>query len=108
MRTAFLAPIGSAGERRFPSGGLSPIFAAMHRIRVGLIGLAWVFLLVMVATAFLHATGSDRIANDAAQNADAPSEPLAELGVAPGNPAAEAAPAPVPAPSPAAAKPSGR
>ncbi len=59
----------------------------MHRVRVGLIGLAWVFLLVMLATTFLHVAGADRsakssqtIANDAA-----PSEPLAELGVAPGN-----------------------
>jgi len=60
----------------------------MHRVRVGLIGLAWVFLLVMLATTFLHVAGGDRpdtnnatLANDAA-----PSEPLAELGVAPGNP----------------------
>jgi hypothetical protein len=59
----------------------------MHRVRVGLIGLAWVFLLVMLATAFLHVAGGGRapkgsmaLANDAA-----PSEPLAELGVAPGN-----------------------
>ena len=60
----------------------------MHSVRVGLIGLAWVFLLVMLATTFLHVAGGDRpdagnatLANDAA-----PSEPLAELGVAPGNP----------------------
>ena len=26
----------------------------MHRVRVGLIGLAWVFLLVMLATTFLR------------------------------------------------------
>jgi hypothetical protein len=59
----------------------------MHRVRVGLIGLAWVFLLVMLATTFLHVAGGDRPdANAAAQANDAaPSEPLAELGVAPGN-----------------------
>ena len=60
----------------------------MHRVRVGLIGLAWVFLLVMLATAFLHvAGGGDRTAKrgSAAANDTAPSEPLAELGVAPGN-----------------------
>ena len=34
----------------------------MHRVRVGLIGLAWVFLLVMLATTFLHVAGADRSA----------------------------------------------
>ncbi|HWI87013.1 MAG TPA: hypothetical protein VNT42_11920 [Sphingomonas sp.] len=59
----------------------------MHRVRVGLIGLAWVFLLVMLATTFLHVAGGDRGTGNgaAALNAAAPSEPLAELGVAPGN-----------------------
>jgi hypothetical protein len=59
----------------------------MHRVRVGLIGLAWVFLLVMLATTFLHVAGVDRAptANQMATNDAAPSEPLAELGVAPGN-----------------------
>lgn len=60
----------------------------MHRVRVGLIGLAWVFLLVMLATAFLHVAGGDQPGanNMATANDSAPSEPLAELGVAPGNP----------------------
>ena len=59
----------------------------MHRVRIGLIGLAWVFLLVMLATTFLHVAGADRSASNsqAAANDTAPSEPLAELGVAPGN-----------------------
>ena len=59
----------------------------MHRVRVGLIGLAWVFLLVMLATTFLHVAGADRSANKSAATANdtTPSEPLAELGVAPGN-----------------------
>lgn len=68
----------------------------MHRVRVGLIGLAWVFLLVMLATAFLHVAGDGGVNSAAAAlNDAAPSEPLAELGVAPGNaPPEEAAPTP--------------
>jgi hypothetical protein len=67
----------------------------MHRVRVGLIGLAWVFLLVMLATTFLHVAGGDRSANNAATaNDTAPSEPLAELGVAPGNTPPETASVP--------------
>jgi hypothetical protein len=70
----------------------------MHRVRVGLIGLAWVFLLVMLATTFLHVAGGDRPdANSAAvANDAAPSEPLAELGVAPGNPDQQEAAPPAP------------
>ena len=60
----------------------------MHRLRIGLIGLASVFLLVMLATVFVHIAGGDQPdANSAAAaNEAAPSDPLAELGVAPGNP----------------------
>ena len=60
----------------------------MHRVRVGLIGLAWVFLLVMLATTFVHIAGGDQPDGNssALANKAAPSEPLAELGVAPGNP----------------------
>ena len=60
----------------------------MHRVRVGLIGLAWVFLLVMLATTFLHIAGGDLVSTNSAAltNDAAPNEPLAELGVAPGNP----------------------
>ena len=64
----------------------------MRRVRVGLTGLACVFLLVMLATALIS-VASDRNGNivDPAQNAAAPSEPLAQLGVAPGNPATDPA-----------------
>lgn len=86
--------------------------AAMHRVRVGAIGLACVFLLVMLATALLRAAGDGALdnANSAlvANAADAPSEPLAELGVAPGNvpPEGQAKPATQPAaPAPATAAP---
>lgn len=75
----------------------------MHRVRVGLIGLAWVFLLVMLATTFIHVAGGDQPdANSAAATNDsATSDPLAELGVAPGNPdqADQSAPAAAPAKS---------
>ena len=73
----------------------------MQRVRVGLIGLAWVFLLVMLATTFLHIAGGDRADNaSVAQANDAePSEPLAELGVAPGNPASADTKTPAPAKS---------
>jgi hypothetical protein len=61
----------------------------MHRVRVGLIGLAWVFLLVAAATVVLRAV-DDRAANSAQTNiAEVPTDPLADLGVAPGNPAVE-------------------
>ena len=60
----------------------------MHRVRVGLIGLLSVFLLVMVAAAVLRVT-SDIPRPDsnsgAALNDTMPTEPLAQLGVAPGN-----------------------
>jgi hypothetical protein len=69
----------------------------MQRVRVGLTGLAFVFLLVMLATAFLRMAGGTEAGGNAAPttgNSTAPNEPLAQLGVAPGNPpAAEPAPA---------------
>lgn len=59
----------------------------MHRVRVGALGLAAVFLVVMLATAFLHAAGDQSVTNagSVSANLQAPAEPLAELGVAPGN-----------------------
>jgi len=56
----------------------------MQRIRYGLTGLAFVFLMVLLGTAIVRsgegATGEANSANVAQE----PSEPLAELGVAPG------------------------
>jgi hypothetical protein len=50
----------------------------MQRVRIGLTGLACVFLLVLIGTA--------SISNDApAANSLQPEEPLAQLGVAPGS-----------------------
>lgn len=54
----------------------------MQRIRIGLTGLAFVFLLVLLGTAIIR-NGGDTATNNVA-NAAAPNEPLAELGVAPG------------------------
>jgi hypothetical protein len=66
-----------------------PAKGGTQRVRVGLIGLAWVFLLVAAATAFLQAAKDPTDANTAAENLiDPPNDPLADLGVAPGNPAA--------------------
>lgn len=57
-----------------------------QRVRVGALGLACVFLLVMLATALLHAAGDAGRPNQAAAvNGVEPDEPLATLGVAPGN-----------------------
>lgn len=55
---------------------------SMQRIRIGLTGLAFVFLLVLLGT-IISRNGGDPPANDTV-NASEPNEPLAELGVAPG------------------------
>ena len=70
-----------------------------QRVRVGMIGLACVFLMVMLATAFVSlgsggGTAEQNLAASAQANDATPHEPLAELGVVPG--------APVEAPAPAA------
>lgn len=71
----------------------------MHRVRVGLMGLACVFLLVMLAAAVLRLTGAAPGTDNATMAFDnaaaTPNEPLAQLGVAPGNaPPSEPAVAP--------------
>jgi hypothetical protein len=71
----------------------------MQRVRIGLTGLAFVFVLVLLAAVFTSPSSEEPItansleqqlngsANLAQVNAaqDEPKEPLAELGVAPGN-----------------------
>jgi hypothetical protein len=57
-----------------------------QRIRIGLTGLAFAFLLVLLGSVISRSGSDERSANaveQAAANA-APNEPLAELGVAPG------------------------
>jgi hypothetical protein len=91
----------------------------MQRVRVGITGLAAVFLLTLLAAAVLSFFGAGEqhttrlangvvVTNTAAGNEDVPREPLAELGVAPGgNTPKQAAPTPgqakPPAPAPVAA-----
>jgi hypothetical protein len=69
----------------------------MQRVRIGLTGLAFVFVLVLLAAIFVRPSQDAPItANSIEQqqsgaapadpaNAVQPKEPLAELGVAPGN-----------------------
>lgn len=71
----------------------------MQRVRIGLTGLAFVFVLVLLAAIFINPSDEEPITadtveqqltaegNEAAAAAEpaAPKEPLAELGVAPGN-----------------------
>lgn len=88
----------------------------MQRVRIGLTGLAFVFILVLLGAIFASPTSEDSAANVAVRqlnpgqaaapppaNEALPTEPLAELGVAPGN-ADENGARPA-APAPPAAKP---
>ena len=70
----------------------------MQRIRIGLTGLAFVFLLVLLGTAISRSSEQDVVPtaqNELAADRE-PSEPLAEIGAAPGatqeNEAGEKAP----------------
>jgi hypothetical protein len=87
----------------------------MQRVRIGLTGLAFVFVLVLLAAIFVRPSADGPVsANSVAgptgslpvqalpENETAPADPLAELGVAPGNADAnETAPAtPAPATKP--------
>ena len=57
-----------------------------QRIRIGLTGLAFAFLLVLLGSVISRSRDEDPIvANEVSQvNGAEPNEPLAELGVAPG------------------------
>ena len=56
---------------------------AIQRIRYGLTGLALVFLMVLIGT-IVSQSAEGPAANEATNIAEPPSDPLAELGVAPG------------------------
>ncbi len=67
----------------------------MQRVRIGLTGLACVFLLVLLAAAFFGLTNNEQTTGSLAvapastpdrggNMVETPREPLAELGVAPG------------------------
>ncbi|MFL6775604.1 MAG: hypothetical protein ACJ8FN_04335 [Sphingomicrobium sp.] len=58
--------------------------SSAQRIRIGLTGLAFAFLLVLLGS-IVSRSSRDEVNNAAEQaSANEPSEPLAELGVAPG------------------------
>jgi hypothetical protein len=58
--------------------------SSAQRIRIGLTGLAFAFLLVLLGS-IITRSSHDEVTNAALQaSANEPSEPLAELGVAPG------------------------
>lgn len=61
----------------------------MQRIRIGLTGLAFVFLLVLLGTVISRSSREGTLVPNStapAGNAAEPSDPLSELGVAPGSP----------------------
>jgi hypothetical protein len=57
---------------------------AIQRIRYGLTGLAFVFLMVLIGTA-VTSSGEEPVDNAVTNIDEPPSDPLAELGVAPGS-----------------------
>ena len=58
---------------------------AIQRIRYGLTGLAFVFLMVLIGTAVTSNEEKPPATTEATNLAEPPSDPLAELGVAPGS-----------------------
>jgi hypothetical protein len=60
--------------------------SSAQRIRIGLTGLAFAFLLVLLGSIISKSSRDEGAGNPAAVTAaeEGPSEPLAELGVAPG------------------------
>jgi len=69
----------------------------MQRVRIGITGLAVVFLIVLLAAAIVGFRSKEKIGDTnasaaAGDNSQAPpSDPLAELGVAPGGTSADSA-----------------
>jgi hypothetical protein len=64
--------------------------SSAQRIRIGLTGLAFAFLLVLLGSVISRSGRDDSSANQAQATTNEPNEPLAELGVAPGAPEATA------------------
>ena len=60
-----------------------------QRIRIGLTGLAFAFLLVLLGSVISRSSRGDAVNETQAATTNEPSEPLAELGVAPGAPEAQ-------------------
>ena len=69
------------------------MFEDMQRVRIGLTGLAFVFLLVLLGAAISRWGAEEPLQNTISANeasaVEEPNEPLAELGVAPGDSSAK-------------------
>ena len=61
-----------------------------QRVRIGLTGLAFAFLLVLLGSIVSHSGRDANMVMAENSDSDAPTEPLAELGVAPGSDASDA------------------
>ena len=59
--------------------------SSAQRIRIGLTGLAFAFLIVLLGSIIIRSSHDDNNLNSAKPTANEASEPLAELGVAPGS-----------------------
>ena len=58
--------------------------SSAQRIRIGLTGLAFAFLVVLLGSIISHSNRSEPANGVEQATSNEPSEPLAELGVAPG------------------------
>jgi hypothetical protein len=58
--------------------------SSAQRIRIGLTGLAFAFLLVLLGSVISRSSRDDAASGAEQATTNEPSEPLAELGVAPG------------------------
>jgi hypothetical protein len=58
--------------------------SSAQRIRIGLTGLAFAFLLVLLGSIVSRSSRDDAVNSVQQASTNQPSEPLAELGVAPG------------------------
>lgn len=56
-----------------------------QRVRIGLTGLAFAFLLVLLGSIISRSGQDDNVSAGANEATNTPTEPLAELGVAPGS-----------------------
>lgn len=58
--------------------------SSAQRIRIGLTGLAFAFLLVLLGSIISRSSRDEALNNAAQVTTNEPSEPLSELGLAPG------------------------
>lgn len=56
-----------------------------QRVRIGLTGLAFAFLLVLLGSIISRSGQDENVATSGNEATNTPKEPLAELGVAPGS-----------------------